>query len=74
MTLGLQLPKVRGADQGSHTIIKSEDIVKRCCINTEIIRRGYGFAYTRFPFRYIDEFRGYEREARENGRGLWKGR
>jgi len=43
-------------------------------LNAEIIRLGYGFAYTRFPFRYIDEFREYEREARENGRGLWKGR
>ncbi len=31
----------------------------------------YGFAYTRFPFKYMDEFRRYEREAREQGRGLW---
>jgi len=40
-------------------------------LNAEIIRRGYGFAYTRFPFKYLDEFRRYEREARENNRGLW---
>jgi endonuclease YncB( thermonuclease family) len=25
----------------------------------------------RFPFKYFDEFRAYEREARKNGRGLW---
>jgi micrococcal nuclease len=41
-------------------------------LNAEIIKQGYGFAYTRFPFKYLEEFRQYEREARENGRGLWK--
>lgn len=40
-------------------------------LNAEIIRQGYGFAYTAFPFRYLNEFRNLEREARENGRGLW---
>jgi micrococcal nuclease len=40
-------------------------------LNAEIIRQGYGHAYTRFPFRYSDEFRAYEREAREQRRGLW---
>ncbi|MBI4848901.1 MAG: thermonuclease family protein [Nitrospirae bacterium] len=40
-------------------------------LNTEIIRQGYGFAYTKFPFKYLDEFREYEKEARENKRGLW---
>ena len=41
-------------------------------LNAEIIIQGYGFAYTRFPFKYLEEFRKYEREARENGKGLWK--
>ena len=41
-------------------------------LNAEIVRQGYGHAYTRFPFKYLDEFRGYEREAREAQRGLWK--
>jgi micrococcal nuclease len=40
-------------------------------VNLEIVRRGYGFAYTRFPFRYLDEFRAAERAARESGAGLW---
>lgn len=39
--------------------------------NAEIIRLGYGHAYTRFPFRYLDRFRQLEREARDAGRGLW---
>lgn len=41
-------------------------------LNAEIIKQGYGFAYTRFPFRYMDEFKRYEREARAMRRGLWK--
>jgi len=41
-------------------------------LNAELIKQGYGFAYTKFPFKYLDEFRQYEREARENNRGLWK--
>jgi micrococcal nuclease len=41
-------------------------------LNAEIIKQGYGFAYTKYPFKYLDEFREYEREARESKRGLWK--
>lgn len=40
-------------------------------LNAEIIRQGYGHAFTRYPFRYADQFRNLEREARENRRGLW---
>ena len=40
-------------------------------VNAEIIRRGYGHAYTRFPFKHLDRFRRFEREARVAGRGLW---
>ena len=40
-------------------------------LNAEILKQGYGHAYTRFPFRYLEEFRQLEREAREEGRGLW---
>jgi micrococcal nuclease len=41
-------------------------------LNAEIIKQGYGFAYTKFRFKYMEEFRRYEREARENRRGLWR--
>lgn len=40
-------------------------------LNAEIIKNGYGFAYTKYPFMYMEEFRSYEREARERGMGLW---
>src|SRR5262249_8329161 len=36
-------------------------------VNLEIIRQGYGHAYTKYPFKqeYMDLFRAYERQARE---------
>ena len=40
-------------------------------LNLEIIKQGYGHAYTHYPFKYMEEFRAYEREARESNRGLW---
>ena len=39
-------------------------------LNAEIIKQGYGHAYTRSPFKYLEQFRQYEKEARENKRGL----
>ncbi len=40
-------------------------------LNAEIIKQSYGHAYTRFPFKYLDEFRQYEKDAREAKKGLW---
>jgi endonuclease YncB( thermonuclease family) len=42
-------------------------------VNKEIILRGYGHAYVKYPFdsARMEEFRAAEREAREHGRGLW---
>ena len=41
-------------------------------VNLELVRQGYGFAYTKYPFRYLALFRNAERIARESSRGLWK--
>lgn len=40
-------------------------------VNAEIIKAGYGFAYTLFPFEKSEEFKAYERQAREQNLGLW---
>ena len=40
-------------------------------VNAQIILQGYGHAYTAFPFKYMENFRSYERMARERGLGLW---
>src|SRR5213592_816203 len=41
-------------------------------LNADIIKQGYGHAYTQFPFSRMEEFRRLEREAREEQRGLWR--
>ena len=40
-------------------------------LNKEIIRRGYGYAYTHFPHPRMDEFVAAEQEARGKQYGLW---
>lgn len=46
-------------------------IVNGFFVNAELIKQGYAFAYTRYPFQYLEDFRRYERHARENNIGLW---
>ena len=40
-------------------------------INSELIKKGLGYAYTRFPFDYSEEFLEYEKQAKENKIGMW---
>lgn len=40
-------------------------------VNLEIIRQGYGHAFTRFPFRQMELFLAYQGWARDVGKGLW---
>ena len=40
-------------------------------INAEMVEKGYGYAYTRFPFKYKDTFVNLENIAKENKVGLW---
>lgn len=40
-------------------------------INREIIAKGFGFAYTRFPFSRMDDYRKAETDARRKRLGLW---
>ncbi len=47
-----------GSDK--YNSVKSPGVAKRT-----------GFAYTRFPFSKMEEFRAAERDARERGKGLW---
>jgi len=63
---------VNHKDKYGRTLAYVYRISDKFFLNAEIIKRGYGFAYTRFPFQYMDEFREYEREAKANQRGLWE--
>jgi len=40
-------------------------------VNAEIIKNGYGFAYTGFPFSKSEEFKTYQQEAMNGKKGLW---
>lgn len=40
-------------------------------VNLEIVRQGYGHAYTRFPFKHMELFRHYGTKAREAKKGLY---
>jgi hypothetical protein len=40
-------------------------------VNKKIIEEGYGHAYTKYPFKYIEDFRIAERLAREAEKSLW---
>ena len=40
-------------------------------VNEEIIRQGFGNAYTKYPHKYLEAYRELEKEAREGEKGLW---
>lgn len=40
-------------------------------LNEELIKQGYGFAYTAFPLEKTEEFESLEEQARKNETGLW---
>lgn len=40
-------------------------------VNLEIVRQGYGHAYTVFPFKHMELFRHYGNIARTTGKGLY---
>ena len=41
--------------------------------NAQLIKDGFGFAYTVFPLTKLAEFKALEADARANNRGLWAG-
>ncbi len=45
--------------------------VGKTLVNAEIVKRGYAYALTRFPFKRMNEFIVYEEEARQKHYGLW---
>lgn len=39
--------------------------------NEQIVASGFGYAYTQFPFKYMERYREIEKRARAQRRGLW---
>jgi len=40
-------------------------------VNGKLVKDGYAQVYDKFPLTKLDELRQYQREARENRKGLW---
>lgn len=43
-------------------------------LNSEIIKQGYGHAFIKYPFKFMDQFKAFEKQARINKVGLWADR
>ena len=41
-------------------------------INEEIIKQGFGFVHSLYPFKYFQKFNKLQKEAKESGIGLWR--
>ena len=64
-------PGISTLDKYGRTLAYLYRVPDGLFVNLEIVRQGYGHAYTRFPFQYMDMFRFFEQRARESGKGLW---
>ena len=40
-------------------------------VNAWMVKNGYGYAYTKYPFSKQSQFESYEQQARDNKLGLW---
>jgi len=40
-------------------------------LNAEVIKQGYARVDKRLPFKYLEEFKNCEKEAKEKKRGIW---
>lgn len=58
-------------DKYGRTLAYVYRVPDRLFINQEIIRQGYGHAYTKYPFKHLETFRDQERAAKEAKKGLW---
>lgn len=56
-----------------HRLLRYVYLPDGTLLNAELIKDGYAFAYTIFPFTKLDQFRALEVEARTANRGLWGG-
>lgn len=41
------------------------------CVNLRLVLDGFGFAYVKYPFPFMEEFKAAEKKARKGKAGLW---
>jgi micrococcal nuclease len=75
MATGREVKLVYGEEkQGKHgRLLAYAYLPDGTFLNAEIIKAGYGFAYTKYPFEFAADFVRYESEARQKRKGLWAG-
>jgi endonuclease YncB( thermonuclease family) len=67
-------PDAQDSDRDKyHRLLRYVYLPDGTLVNAQLIRDGYAFAYTIFPFERQDEFRALETDARDHNRGLWAG-
>jgi micrococcal nuclease len=64
-------PAARRLDRYGRTLAYLYTVPDARLVNLEIVARGYGHAYTKYPFSRMERFREAERHAREAKLGLW---
>ena len=62
---------VERTDQYSRLLAYLYRVPDGLFVNLEIVRQGYGHAYTQFPFKHMELFRYYGNRARTAGKGLY---
>lgn len=69
----VRLERKADENRGSYGRLLRYVYVDDFFVNAEMIKQGYAYAYTKYPFdsELTEEFKQYEQEARENERGLW---
>ncbi|NOZ26363.1 MAG: thermonuclease family protein [Nitrospirae bacterium] len=67
----LKRDRDRTIDRGKYNRLLRYAWIDGTFVNKELILQGYAFAYTRYPFQYMEEFRRYQETARRKGVGLW---
>jgi len=68
----LYVPESQISRKYHHPIAKGTGKLKSYInYNAILIAEGQGFAYTRFPFKFSDEFRALQAEAKYSRRGYW---
>ena len=64
-------PLPRALDRYGRTLAYVYRVPDGLFVNAEIIRQGYGHAYTQIPSKYMQEFKQLEQFARKAEKGLW---